>query len=83
VLARDAGPRSRMVGVSILVALFVVILLVSALVESCSGDDCDDVRTAFGPASNEYRQCLNRRGSGVRTGGGSYGGWSSGGGSHK
>ena len=46
---------------------------------------CQPLRDSFGEASAEYQQCLqnNRSGSGVRTGGGSYGGFSSGGGGHK
>jgi uncharacterized membrane protein YgcG len=58
---------------------------VLALFSRCSDDDCDGVRSTFGPASNEYQQCLKsqRSGSGgYRTGGGSYGGFSGGGG-HK
>ena len=60
-----------------------VVLIV--LLSRCSGDHCDEVRNTFGAASAEYQQCLAQRGSGsgARTGGGSYGGWSSGGGGHK
>jgi hypothetical protein len=44
---------------------------------------CEDTRSTFGEASQEYQQCLsNQRSSGGRTGGGSFGGFSSGGG-HK
>ena len=49
----------------------------------CDDDaDCDSVRQSFGAASQEYQRCLSNRGSGSRTGGGAFGGWSSGGG-HK
>jgi len=70
---------------NIVVGLFVVVLLFS-LLRACSGDDCQQYKASFGEASNEYRQCLaNTRGSGVwiGNGGGSYGGYSSGGGGHK
>jgi hypothetical protein len=51
-----------------------------------SSSDCASTLQAFGEASNEYQQCLRNQGSGssgVRTSGGSYGGFSSGGGGHK
>jgi uncharacterized membrane protein YgcG len=65
--------------------IFIVLaLIVIALLSMCSGNDCDDVRQTFGAQSAEYQQCLRNRGSsGVRTGGGSWGGYSSGGGGHK
>jgi hypothetical protein len=51
---------------------------------SSRGNDCAEVRAAFGESSNEYQQCLRntRSGGGFRSGGGSFGGYSSGGG-HK
>ena len=50
---------------------------------SSSERDCGQVRATFGEASNEYQQCLRSAGGGgFRTGGGSFGGYSSGGG-HK
>jgi hypothetical protein len=45
--------------------------------------DCDDVRQTFGAASAEYQQCQRAAPAAVRTSGGSFGGWSSGGGGHK
>ncbi len=65
-------------------ALFVVIVILMMLLSTCGDDDCDEVRQTFGAASTEYQQCTARRASGGsgRVGGGSYGGWSSGG-SHK
>jgi hypothetical protein len=60
----------------IFIALFVLLFIMDA----CS-DDCGDVRNTFGASSAEYQQCKRSGGSGVRSGG-SYGGWSSGGG-HK
>ena len=47
--------------------------------------DCAQVRNTFGEASQEYQSCLNDQrsgGGGYRSGGGSFGGFSSGGG-HK
>ena len=50
---------------------------------SSRSNDCAQVRAAFGESSNEYQQCLrSTRSGGFRTGGGSFGGYSSGGG-HK
>lgn len=62
--------------------IFGLVVLIMLVLNECSGDNCDDVRATFGEASNEYRQCIASAGSGPRTGGGSYGGWASGGG-HK
>ena len=83
-MARDAKPLAG--GASgaskalfIIFAVFVVVVLLA----QCSGDDCDQVRNTFGAASTEYQQCQRNSASGVRSGGGSYGGWSSGGGGHK
>jgi Domain of unknown function (DUF4178) len=65
--------------------IFVAVLVLLWLLESCSDDDCDNVRTTFGEASTEFREC-QRASSGARVGGGSrggsWGGYSSGGG-HK
>jgi hypothetical protein len=62
----------------------VLILILLALIGFCSQDDCRDVGQTFGTASAEYQQCLrNRSSGGVRSSGGSWGGWSSGGGGHK
>jgi ribosomal protein L37AE/L43A len=83
-ITADIGPLSRGAHawisaniVWIVIALFVLLTILDA----CS-DDCDDVRNTFGAASAEYQQCKRSGGSGMRSGGGSYGGWSSGGG-HK
>ncbi|MFO1270891.1 MAG: DUF4178 domain-containing protein [Rubrivivax sp.] len=82
---RDAMPGSRNSGVRSALVLVAVILVFMILISRCSGDDCDEVRATYGAASNEYQQCLRTRGSGSgRSGsGGSFGGWSSGGGGHK
>jgi hypothetical protein len=84
-LAADITPLSKKAGgpVRAILILFAILFLVSLLSE-CDEDDCAELRATFGESSNEYRQCVARRGSGggLRTGGGSFGGWSSGGG-HK
>jgi uncharacterized membrane protein YgcG len=86
-MQRDATPASG--GMSTLVKLAIVVavvLLLLLLISRCSQDDCDPIRTTFGEASNEYQQCRRTsHGSGGfwRTNGGSFGGYSSGGGGHK
>lgn len=66
--------------------LIIAVVLVVLMMGFCSSRDrdCADVRATFGEASTEYQQCVRttRTGSGWRTGGGSFGGYSSGGG-HK
>ncbi|MEO8310410.1 MAG: DUF4178 domain-containing protein [Caldimonas sp.] len=64
-----------------------IVALVLILFRCGSGGgagDCSETRNTFGDASQEYQNCLNsqRSGSGYRSGGGSFGGFSSGGG-HK
>ncbi len=86
-LARDVpvlSAGSSNMGSGKAIALFVLVVLVMMAMSTCGDDDCDEVRQTFGPASTEYQQCTSRRASGGtgRVGGGSYGGWSSGG-SHK
>ncbi len=83
-LQRDAAPLSSGGGLRAGIVMVLVLLVLVALLVQCSRGGCDEVRDTFGAASAEYQQCLARRGSGagLRTGGGSYGGWSSGG-SHK
>lgn len=64
---------------------FFVFLLFAALIVGlarCSRDDCDELRRTYGAASNEYQQCARGSGAGLRSGGGSFGGFSTGGG-HK
>jgi hypothetical protein len=62
--------------------IFVAVVVLLIVLDHCS-DECDEVRSHFGEASAEYRECQrNSSGSGSRSRGGSYGGWSSGGG-HK
>jgi hypothetical protein len=76
-LASGRGFRFTPVVIGIVVALFVLL----AILDSCS-DNCREVRDTFGADSLEYQQCKRSGGTGARTGGGSYGGYSSGGG-HK
>jgi ribosomal protein S27AE len=76
----DTGGTSLFarVAVAVLIAVFVVVWLLDA-----SGDECDGVRQTFGAASLEYQQCRERGRYAHSTSGGSYGGWSGGGGGHK
>ncbi|KQW44627.1 MULTISPECIES: DUF4178 domain-containing protein [unclassified Roseateles] len=69
---------------NIVIGLFLIVLLFSML-RACSSDDCQQYKNSFGENSNEYRQCrANARGTGAYIpSGGSYGGYSSSGGSHK
>ena len=63
-----------------------LLLLLMALLKSCSVDNCQGYLNQFGPDSAEYRECLRHdQGSGVRLGntGGSFGGYTSGSGGHK
>jgi ribosomal protein L37AE/L43A len=85
-LTSDALPTS-LNGASLLAKVFFwafVVVVLLMLFRCGSSSDCADVRASFGAASQEYQTCLNnnRSGSGSRTGGGSFGGFSSGGG-HK
>ena len=71
-----------------LLVTFVIVLFILMIVLSfvrCGNDDsnCDGLRATYGEASQEYRNCLNSNRSSGRTGGGSFGGFSSGGGGHK
>ena len=65
--------------------IFVAVLAVVLLLSMCSDDECDKIKTTFVAASTEYQQCARNRGSGTSgpVGGGSFGGWLSGGGGHK
>ena len=66
------------------VFIFVVVLVLFRCGDGGGTSDCTETRNTFGEASQEYQSCLNsqRSGGGYRTGGGSFGGFSSGGG-HK
>ncbi len=79
----DVKPLTSSGGMGFMSLLLILMLLVGVMlvVSRCSRDDCDEIRQTFGVDSNEYRQCVRSGGSG-RVGGGSYGGYSTGGG-HK
>ncbi len=79
-LLSDGVNRLSFKGTPTLLWIVVAFIVLIVLVDACS-DDCDDVRSSFGASSAEYQQCKRSGGSGVRSGG-SYGGYSSGGG-HK
>ena len=88
-LQRDSLPTGLTKMSSAGKIVFWIIIVVIMLVMFRCGDgggtaDCTDTRNTFGEASQEYQSCLNsqRSGSGYRSGGGAFGGFSSGGG-HK
>jgi uncharacterized membrane protein YgcG len=89
-LQRDVLPSSGSGGLlaKLFVAMFViaVLLMLFRCSSGSSSSNCDGLRTTYGENSQEYASCLNSNrsggGSGFRTGGGSFGGFSSGGG-HK
>jgi hypothetical protein len=86
-LKRDATPTSGNAA-SLLAKIFfwVFVVVVLLMMFRCSDDDrrdCEPLRASYGEASQEYQSCLaSNRSSGYRTSGGSWGGFSSGGG-HK
>jgi uncharacterized membrane protein YgcG len=84
-MERDAAPLAGAgSGVRKAIIIFVAVVVLLIIMANCNNDDCADVRRSFGAASAEYQQCQRNSGSGYRGGsGGSYGGWSSGGGGHK
>ena len=89
-LIRDAGPTalkgSRLAKLIFWAFIIIVLLAMFRCGSDGSGPvDCTDTMNTFGQASQEYQNCLNSQrsgGGGYRTGGGSFGGFSSGGG-HK
>lgn len=84
-LQRDVAPAGGLPGVVKLAIVVGLLILLLVLLSRCGRDDCDAIRSTFGEASTEYQQCLRSSGSGSgawRTGGGSFGGYSGGGG-HK
>jgi Domain of unknown function (DUF4178) len=89
-LQRDALPTAFHASTPLVKIIFwvVIILFVLLLVRCGQGSgaaDCRQTRDTFGEASQEYQSCLasQRGGAGYRTGGGAFGGFSSGGGGHK
>ena len=86
-LQRDATPTVASSSLLFKVLLWVFIIVVVLMVFRCGGDnsskDCSSQLHTYGEASNEYQRCVaSNRSSGYRTSGGSFGGYSSGGG-HK
>ncbi len=80
-MKRDAAPVSVKSGSLAGLFVFLLVVVVVFSMVRCSRDDCDQLRRTYGEASNEYQQC-QRGGGATRTGGGSFGGFSTGGG-HK
>lgn len=87
-LQRDIGPgfdQGRMLRYIVIGLLLMAVLF--ALMRACTKDDCQPYKDTYGASSAEYQQCQRSgRGVGVIYGGssgGSYGGYSSGGGGHK
>lgn len=83
-LQRDASPTTFKTLSPLAKALLVVFIILFVMaVERCDNpaEDCNALRATYGEASQEYRSCLGTQRSG-RTSGGSFGGFSSGGG-HK
>ena len=85
-LQRDALPTLGGASLLVKVFLWAFVIIVVLMLFRCgggSGSNCADLRETYGSASQEYQNCSSSSGgSGYRTGGGSYGGFSSGGG-HK
>ncbi len=85
-LQRDAGPTFAGAPRLAKTVFWAFIVIVVLMLFRCGGGgnaDCEALRNTYGDASQEYQNCLNaNRGGGARTGGGSFGGFSSGGG-HK
>ena len=85
-LQRDALPTSNLGGSPLIkvVIVVVVLMVLMMMLSRCGGasDNCETLRATYGDASQEYRNCLNSNRGSFRTGGGAFGGYSSGGG-HK
>ena len=84
-IKRHTGKTTSLDSGLLKVMLIVAVVLAMLGLGFCSSRsrDCSQVRATFGEASNEYQQCLRSRSSGgFRSSGGSFGGYSSGGG-HK
>ncbi len=83
----DAKPlaAANSIRPGVIIAVIVVVILLFVMMRACSGDRCDDVRSAYGASSVEYQQCLarSRSSSSSRSSGGSWGGGGSSSGGHK
>ncbi|WAC71345.1 DUF4178 domain-containing protein [Roseateles sp. SL47] len=86
-LRRDVASGSDTTSLLVKVTVGLLLLaLLFAFLRACSRDDCQDYKNTYGASSAEYQQCKRNSGSGAiysGSGGGSYGGYSSGGGGHK
>lgn len=84
-LRRDVQPvAGRGGGALAAVAVFLLVLVFVFAMVRCSRDDCGEYKRLYGAASNEYQQCARAGGvGGARGTGGSFGGFSTGGGGHK
>jgi len=87
-LQRDAMPTTFKASLLAKIFFWMFIVAVVLMLFRCGSSggpgDCSETRNTFGAASQEYQNCLNsqRSGSSSRSGGGSFGGFSTGGG-HK
>jgi uncharacterized membrane protein YgcG len=88
-LERDVLPTFSGAGLSLptKVIFWIIVIVILLMLFRCDGGfggGCESLRESYGEDSQPYRECLrsNSSGSGGRTSGGSYGGYSSGGG-HK
>jgi len=87
-LQRDALPTTFKASLLAKIFFWMFIVAVVLMLFRCGSSggpgDCSETRNTFGAASQEYQNCLNsqRSGSSSRSGGGSFGGFSTGGG-HK
>jgi len=83
-LQRDVLPSSGSGGLLAKVFLAMFVLAVILILFRCDDreSDCAGLRTTYGENSQQYISCLNSNRGGTRTSGGSFGGFSSGGG-HK
>lgn len=83
-LQRDVLPSSGSGGLLAKVFLAMFLIAVILILFRCDDrdSDCAGLRTTYGENSQQYINCLNSNRGGIRTSGGSFGGFSSGGG-HK
>ena len=78
-LSARSGQNWRELGIFLAIAL---VMVVTSMMASCEDDPCEPAARHFGNDSDEYRQCAQSRATGSSRGGGSFGGYSTGGG-HK
>jgi uncharacterized protein (DUF983 family) len=87
-LQRDSLPTTFKASLLAKIFFWMFIVAIVLILFRCGSSggpgDCSETRNTFGAASQEYQNCLNsqRSGSSSRSGGGSFGGFSTGGG-HK